>query len=142
MGLFGKKQQGSMITGDGFLLPANAQPVFNAGPGTFQYNVVGESNYNANLRAVLKEEGIDAGVPGEFETTAMLLCEPRNQFDPNAVAVVVNTRRVGYIPKEDAKGLSPQLQQMAAGGQVLFVKAVLGWNDPMVIGVRLDLAVN
>jgi hypothetical protein len=141
MGLFSKKPQGPTITADGYLLPANAQPAFNAGPGTFQYNVVGESNYNANLRAILQEEGIEVNGGGEFETISMLLCEPRNNFDPNAVAVTINNRRVGYIPKEDARDLSPQLQAMAAAGQVLVVKAVVGWNDPMVIGVRLDLSV-
>jgi hypothetical protein len=141
MGLFSKKQQGPRLTPDGFLLPDNPQPAFNDGPGTFLYNVVGESNYNANLRAVLEEEGIDVAAGGEFETIAMLLAEPQNKFDPNAVAVVMNTRRVGYIPKEDAKDLSPQLQAMAQNGQVLVVKAVIGWGDPMIIGVRLDLEV-
>lgn len=141
MGLFSKKQQGPKITSEGFLLPDNPQPAFNDGPGTFMYNVVGESNYNANLRAVLEEEGVSIASGGEFETIAMLLAEPLNKFDPNAVAVVINTKRVGYIPKEDAKGLSPQLQAMAQNGQVLIVKAVIGWSDPMIIGVRLDLQV-
>lgn len=141
MGLFGKKNRGPAITQDGWLLSADALPILNEGPGTFNYNVVGESNYNANLRAILQEEGVDVGAGGEFETKAMLLCEPLNKFDPNAVAVVIKSRRVGYIPKEDARGLSPQLKELAEKNRVLFVDAVIGWHDPSIIGVRLDLAV-
>jgi len=142
MGLFGKKAQGPTLTADGWLMPANATPAMNEGPGTFNYNVVGESNYNANLRAILREEGIDVDGGGEFQTGAFLLCEPQNKFDPNAVCVVIGSKRVGYIPKEDAQVLSPQLQEMAANGQVLYVQAVIGWSDPAVIGVRLDVSVN
>jgi hypothetical protein len=38
--------------------------------------------------------------------------------------------------------LSPQLKEMATNGQVLYVQAVIGWSDPAVIGVRLDVSVN
>lgn len=139
MGLFSKKPKGPSVTGDGYLMPANGEPAFNDGPGTYKYNVVGESNYNANLRGVLKEEGYKVADGGECHLKAMLLCEPNNKYDPNAVAVVINSRRVGYIPKEDAKGLSPKLKALAENGQVLFVDAVIGWRDPNVIGVRLDM---
>lgn len=142
MGLFGKKTKGPVTTADGWLLPDDPKVAPNEGPGTFDYNVVGESNYNANLRAILREEGIDVNVGGEFQTGAFLLCEPQNKFDPYAVCVVIGNKRVGYIPKEDARSLSPQLQEMAAYGQVLYVQAVIGWSDPAVIGVRLDVAVN
>jgi hypothetical protein len=141
MGLFNKKAQRPTLTAEGWLMPANATPAMNEGPGTYDYNVVGESNYNANLRAILREEGIDVNGGGEFQTGAYLLCEPKNKFDPNAVAVVISGKRVGYIPKEDARLLSPQLQDMVATGQLLYVKAVIGWRDPAVIGVRLDISV-
>ena len=139
MGLFSRKPKGPSIKGDGYLMPENGEPAFNEGPGTYKYNVVGESHYNANLRAVLKEEGYRVADGGECYLKAMLLCEPNNQYDPNAVAVVISTRRVGYIQKEDAKALSPKLKALAENGQVLFVDAVIGWRDPMKIGVRLDL---
>lgn len=142
MGLFSKKPKGPVITADGWLMPDDPKVAPNEGPGTFDYNVVGESNYNANLRAILREEGIDVNGGGEFQTGAFLLCEPQNKFDPYAVCVVIANKRVGYIPKEDARLLSPQLQEMAANGQVLYVQAVIGWSDPAVIGVRLDVSVN
>lgn len=139
MGLFSKKPKGPRVTGDGYWMSPDAEPAFNEGPGTYRYNVVGESNYNANLRAVLAEEGYDVNEGGECYLKAMLLCEPQNKYDPNAVAVVISSRRVGYIPKVDAQALAPKLMQVAADNKVLFVDAVIGWGDPDVIGVRLDM---
>jgi hypothetical protein len=138
MGLFGKPS--TKLTPDGWLLPKNAKPMPNEGPGTYSYNVVGESHCNASLRRIIEDEGLDPNVGGEIYTQAFLLCEPQNKFDKNAVAVVVALKRVGYIPREDAKDLASQLTRMASRGEVLLVKARIGWQDPAVIGVQLDLA--
>lgn len=137
MGLF--RRGGLELTSDGWLLPRDAEPAMNDGPGTFSYNVVGESHHNANLRRILRDAGMETGDGGEHFTQCFLLCEPKNQHDPNAVAVVIDGKRVGYIPRVDAEELAPQLQGLAKAGQVLCVQARIGWSDPAIIGVQLDL---
>lgn len=130
----------SNLTPDGWLLPRNAEPVPNEGPQTFAYDIVGESHCNANLLRIIEDEGLDPAQGGEFFTQAFLLCEPQNRFDKNAVAVVIALKRVGYIPRKDAKELAPQLASMASRGEVLLVQARIGWQDPAIVGVQLDLA--
>lgn len=44
----------------------------------------------------------DKNSPFHYVGFAILKPEPENQFDPNAVAVLVEKRRVGYIRKEYA----------------------------------------
>lgn len=138
MGIFSKLS--SNLTSDGWLLPKNAKPVPNEGPDTFSYNIVGESHCNANLRRIIKDEGLDPKVGAAIYAQAFLLCEPENKFDKNAVAVVIALKRVGYIPRGDAKNLAPHLKSMALRGEVLLVKARIGWQNPAIIGVQLDLA--
>ena len=129
-----------------YLLPKNADAAMNNGPGTFQYEVVGESYYVNDLRHIIFNAGLKVDEPGEMYCRAFLLCEPKNEYDPNAVVVVVETRRVGYIPRKDAQELAPELRKLAntrtkngRGGQVLCVQACIGWSGPERIGVRLDL---
>jgi hypothetical protein len=121
------------------LVPKNPSIAINGGPGTYRYNVVGESHCNANLRSILNAAGYTLADGGEHQTKALLLCEPGNSFDPNAVVVVVDDKKVGYIQGQDAKDLSPQLMALAEQGQVLSVDAEIGWSDPAIIGVRLDM---
>jgi len=45
--------------------------------------------------------GIGAGVP------AVLVREPKNPADPNAVAVYINGSKVGFLRKEDAARIAP-----------------------------------
>lgn len=139
MGLFSRPS--SRLTPEGWLFPKNAKPVPNEGPGAYSYNIVGESHCNANLRRIIKDEGLNPSEGGEILTQAFLFCEPKNRNDTNAVAVVIALKRVGYIPREDAKDLAPQLAAMASRGEVLLVKARIGWDDPAIVGVQLDLDV-
>lgn len=130
----------------GWLLPKNAEVAMNDGPGTFQYEVVGESHYLNNLHQIVENSGLKVYEPGEIYCQALLFCEPENEYDPNAVVVVIETKRVGYIPRKDAQELAPELRKLAntrtkkgRGGQVLCVQACIGWSGPERIGVRLDL---
>ena len=130
----------------GWLFPADADVAMNDGPGTFQYEVVGESHYLDNLQQIISSAGLKVDEPGEFYCQAFLFCEPGNQFNPNAVAVVIELKCVGYIPRADAQELAPKLRLLANTGtkdglvgQVLCVQACIGWSGPERIGVRLDL---
>lgn len=55
------------------------------------FNIVGQ-----------KFRGLDPYLPGIIAgCEAVLVREPTNQFDPNAIAVYVDGRHVGYLRKED-----------------------------------------
>lgn len=45
-----------------------------------------------------------------FDTTNFdLIPEPSNEFDSNAIKVLVNDHHIGYVPKKTAKELQPSL---------------------------------
>jgi len=109
------------------------------GPGTFRYGVVGESQYNAALRRILRDRGYELAAGGEHKCDAILVREPDNQYDPNAVAVFIEGHKVGYIPRLDAEDMAESLDELEGRGQRACLAAEIGWGDPAVIGVRLDL---
>jgi len=63
----------------------------------YNFDVVGESFQRDHLVALLKKNKVIE--VGEFATSAMLELEPTNDFDPNAVKVMVDGLQVGYVPK-------------------------------------------
>jgi len=54
----------------------------------------------------------------EFETTALLVPEPANRHDPNAVAVLVQHEIVGYLPRNDAVRYQALLRHLTTSGFV------------------------
>ena len=106
----------------------------------YNFDVVGESFQRDHLVALLKKNKvIDVG---QFQTQAMLELEPTNDFDPNAVKVMVDGLQVGYVPKTFSGDVTKMLKDK--GVTEFKVPALLGWdsNNPMpAIGVRLDMGV-
>jgi hypothetical protein len=104
----------------------------------YNFDVVGESFQRDHLVALLKKNKvIDVG---QFQTQAMLELEPTNDFDPNAVKVMVDGLQVGYVPKTFSGDVTKMLNDK--GVTEFKVPALLGWdsNNPMpAIGVRLDM---
>ena len=104
----------------------------------YNFDVVGESFQRDHLVALLKKNKVIE--VGEFATSAMLELEPTNDFDPNAVKVMVDGLQVGYVPKTFSGDVT---RMMNDNGVTEFeVPALLGWdnNNPMpAIGVRLDM---
>lgn len=99
-------------------------------------DVVGEGHRQAALRRVLAAEG--------REISVMLLPEPDNAYDPNAVKVLaligdspVEPVHVGYLPREDAVVWSPRLSRLPTA---VFVDAMLagGADDKPSIGVFVN----
>lgn len=91
-----------------------------------QQEVVGESHYAEDIRSLFGDRLTAAGM--ELYLPAQLIPEPDNRYDPNAVSVRINGRRVGYLPREDAaryagvlsalleRGLLPQVEARVWGG--------------------------
>jgi HIRAN domain len=107
-------------------------------------DVVGESHYADAVREVF---GIGFRPGGcELMATAQLVPEPWNRHDPDAVAVWVGERQVGYLPRHEAGRYAPVLARLVAEGRTPQVLARL-WaasdyrGRPGLTGsVRIDLA--
>lgn len=77
-------------------------------------DVVGEFYHQGEIRQLFPQK-IDAN-DRELICTATLLPEPANEFDPNAVKVVVQGRHVGYLAKEIAGSYAPTLAALVRQG--------------------------
>ncbi len=73
--------------------------------GVHETEVVGESHHQDELLAITggrrRYGGVDVGVVAE------LVPEPDNRFDPDAIAVEIDDRVVGYVRREDVEWLRP-----------------------------------
>ena len=105
----------------------------------YNFDVVGESFQRNHLVALLKKHEVIND--GRFLTPAMLVLEPTNVFDSNAVKVMVEGVQVGYIPKILSGDVTKKIT--AKGVTEYEVPARLGWDtdNPMpLIGVRLNMS--
>jgi hypothetical protein len=75
---------------------------------------------------------------------AVLVPEPNNPHDRNAVAVTIDGRVVGYMPREDAPAYAAVLGPLASRGLFARVAARLWWDGvrdgDWLASVSLDLA--
>lgn len=89
---------------------------------------VGESHYQDALARLCGGRTTD----GHFlDVIAILVPEPQNQYDPNAVAVVVGGLHVGYLSRElAARCHEPIARRMQAEGRAVGCRAQIrgGWN--------------
>jgi len=103
----------------------------------YAYEITGESFYRDNLMAIIRQN--NAFQKGELMLDAILVLEPENEFDPTAVAVFIDGKKVGHIPKDDSMEVTEYIEDRK--GTALKVKGVIGWNTSSSnppIGVRLD----
>ena len=130
--LFGPKSSGH----DSFEIESDENEFVESG---YNFDVVGESFQRDHLVALLKKNGvIDVG---QLQTHAMLELEPKNDFDPNAVKVMVDGLQVGYVPKTFSSDVTEALKKK--GVTEFEVPALIGWDtdNPMpLIGVKLDMS--
>lgn len=137
-------------------LPESALPYMRAqqsppvdgsinGPGLFECEVVGESNYQGNLIAICGD--YRPNKPDEHFATAVLVPEPQNPYDKNAVMVLLSNLQVGYLDRQAAKSYMAHLRVKGLPSARLSVPAVVrgGWLDEdgkvRMYGVCLDLEV-
>lgn len=70
----------------------------------FAWRVVHSDDFGENFDAILKEyEGRDGETVDSFE--AVLVCEPANPLNPNAIAVTWFGYVMGYLPKSESAEL-------------------------------------
>jgi hypothetical protein len=111
-----------------------------AGDGQFGFQVVGESHYQSELAKIaggITAEGV------HHECAALLRLEPTNKYDPNAVEVLIDRLRVGYIAAAQAAEMCALFH--SAGIVQAGCEAVIqgGWDrgggDMGEFGVRLNI---
>ncbi len=95
--------------------------------GSSRVPVVGESHYQGELASVAgpKRAG---GV--EIEVQAVLVGEPTNPYDANAVAIHINgAGKVGYLSRENALRFQPLVASYASRGEAAGCEAVILGGD-------------
>ena len=91
------------------------------------FEIVGESNYQAALEKLAgpkTEEGVD------HRCEVLLVCEPSNKFDKNAVRVEAGGEKVGYLSKIDAVSFREMLAEEDVVGAKVKARARItgGWR--------------
>lgn len=107
-----------------------------------QIEAAGEQYCVKAIRRVFKEAGkpITEGGSTLSGVACVLLPEPWNPHDPNAVAVMVGPHHVGYVPAEDAQAYSMALMPLAQRGFVTPCEArIWAKSDGGVIRARVTV---
>lgn len=104
---------------------------------------VGEASYQDALCRVCGRTRWEAVA---FECTVVLVAEPENPYDPNAVQVYADGELVGYLSRGDAIDYGPAVRECAALGKVIACSGRIagrGPDDPEVstenLGIFLKL---
>lgn len=122
----------------GNLSPGSGRIIILKGNGAFDIDIVGESNYQAELEALAGGRDVEGA---DFEVSGVLMPEPNNPYDPNAIRVVVGGRTIGYIPKRETAAYHAVLGGRPAQVQILIVG---GWDRGKRgsghFGAKLDVA--
>ena len=83
------------------------------GDGDYLCDVVGESHYQAALNRIAGGKTEDGH---QIECTAILVPEPTNSHDRNAVKVMIAGAQVGYLSRTHAAALSTVFQKRRLAG--------------------------
>ena len=78
-----------------------------AGDGDYAIEVVSGSRHQDRLEWLAQGRGEE---PADYVCTVLLLPEPDNPFDPNAVSVSVRGVRIGYLPADAAASMSAAMR--------------------------------
>jgi hypothetical protein len=114
-----------------------------AGRGSFTFEVVGESYRQEVLDSICGgkcEDGHD------LEVTAQLLLIENNPYDPNAVGVFVDSKLVGYVPRDVAPLIRSEILMLDPDERPVTCdgKITGGWDrgngDEGNYGIKLNLA--
>lgn len=108
------------------------------GDGSYQQEVVGESNYQKALSDIARR----IGGSGPWEADAVLRIDNDNKYDDQAVAVHIGPKVVGYLSKKDARRYRKQLSDngLEIGNYEVGAK-IFGGTDGKSFGVWLDFEI-
>lgn len=94
-------------------------------PGRVEVQVAGESFHEDAIAAV------DESRPPGSLLDAVLVPEPDNPHDSNAVAVYINSEHVGFLPRETAQRVQAAIIEFSKthGGRLVSCPAEIRWHD-------------
>lgn len=119
-------------------LPAGAGVEWTNGGGHL-LDVVGESFYTDALEQIVTVRDVDG--KGRCTAPAVLVRQPENPYDANAVAVFIDGKQVGHMPATTAAKLAPVIDAfMTRNGRMLGGIATVVGDVGGPIGVRVDVA--
>ena len=113
------------------------QPRWFNGGHKFEQEIVGESQYQHNLKWALANFG--------RYVTANIYLENENRFDANAVKIRVKNQTIGYLPREHALLFREKLGLLNKAGAVFSVNLEItgGGIKPdgqeLLFGAMLDI---
>lgn len=86
-----------------------------------QIEVAGETYHIKGIKRVFSEAGAIITARGCTleELQCVFVPEPWNQYDPNAVAIMVGLHHVGYVPADLAEDYSGPLRELASTGTLV-----------------------
>lgn len=90
---------------------------------TLSIEVAGESYRRAEIASVFRGLPIHLQGGHEINERAVLVPDPHNPFDTNAVAIYMRGMHVGYLPAEDARVWHRRLMDLTMSGRNLSVEA-------------------
>lgn len=117
------------------------------GIGDYDFQVVGESNYQNSIKHIANNHGYD---PESFlsrtgmQLKAFLIPENDNPYDNKAIRVDIDDQTVGYLAKEDARSFRRRLASKKLAGQITTCSAIITGGHSvngkiMSYGCNLDI---
>lgn len=104
----------------------------------FNFEAVGESNYQIALTALMPEEAKTENKHRAYFTSSLII-ENNNPYDKNAIAIEILGAKVGYIPKNENKAVKKLLNSIDSNRTSFSCPAcIIGGNDKNY-GVWLDV---
>jgi hypothetical protein len=106
------------------------------------FEIVGESFYQHNLRAIAGSMPVTGVV---LHTTAVLVFDPDNRFDANAVMVMISGLQVGHLARAEATTYGERMRELGVAGRAAYCDALIvgGWviqpGQRANLGVKLGL---
>jgi Protein of unknown function (DUF4236) len=123
--------------------PVTAQPqsaAFVSGDGGYQFEVVGESHYQAELERIVGGRTEDSA---RYQCVAILTPEPDNPYDPHAVCLSINGEKVAHLSRDWAAKFNAALAANGYAQAACNALIVGGWErggDRGHFGIKLDIA--
>jgi hypothetical protein len=105
--------------------------------GDYDFEISGESFHTANLLTIFKNLNMNSTSSQIVEAT--LSRDPLNDYDKNAVEVLIQNLLVGYIPKEQARKVSKLLDNPIDKGEATISAEVRRANEIGFSSVNLNL---
>ncbi len=107
----------------------------------FTIDAVGEANFQDALLRLTGGRKLEHGV--KQDAVAVLKAEPSNPHDPNAVAITIGGKQVGYLARKQAADLCAFLKLHDAEEATCEGRIIGGWltdDDEGHFGVKLNFS--